>query len=214
MAPGFVSPGVFVASSASVAFLELLGALLARVLPASSRLALVGFTRFAQSACLFLILRAGGKGAETVGLKRHGIRSGLAKGVIWGVGFGTVVAGTCLLLWAWGWDPFPLLRTELPPGWGRDRVGYFLVGVLVSPFAEEVYFRGIAYGFLKRWGKPAAICVSSLLFAFSHPAGQRLPLIQFVGGLLFALAYEREGNLVVPLVLHGAGNLFLFVLSL
>jgi membrane protease YdiL (CAAX protease family) len=35
-----------------------------------------------------------------------------------------------------------------------------------------------------------------------------------VGGVVFALAYEKEKNLLVPIVIHISGNLAIFALSL
>ena len=83
---------------------------------------------------------------------------------------------------------------------------------IVAPFAEELFFRGLLYGFFRRWGAPFAIILSTALFTFAHPL-RGLPLTQIVGGLLFALAYEVEGNLLAPITVHVLGNLAIFTLS-
>jgi hypothetical protein len=35
-----------------------------------------------------------------------------------------------------------------------------------------------------------------------------------IGGILFAVAYELEKNLLVPIIIHVLGNLAIFVLAL
>jgi membrane protease YdiL (CAAX protease family) len=39
-------------------------------------------------------------------------------------------------------------------------------------------------------------------------------LAQIIGGIVFALAYEASGNLLVPITIHVLGNLAIFTLSL
>jgi len=79
---------------------------------------------------------------------------------------------------------------------------------------EEVFFRGILYGFLRRWGIAVALVLSTCAFAFTHGLGHGFPLTQVVGGILFAAAYEVEKNLLVPISIHCLGNLAIFSLSL
>jgi uncharacterized protein len=43
-----------------------------------------------------------------------------------------------------------------------------------------------------------------------HPMDRSLPVTQIIGGLLFAVAYEVEGNLLVPITIHALGNLAIF----
>jgi len=37
---------------------------------------------------------------------------------------------------------------------------------------------------------------------------------QIVGGIIFAIAYEKEGSLIVPITIHVLGNMAIFTLSL
>jgi hypothetical protein len=90
---------------------------------------------------------------------------------------------------------------------------FFVVGGLIAPVAEEIFFRGIVYGFLRRWGFAVALIGSTLLFAWVHP-GAGVPITQIIGGLVFAAAYEIEGNLAVPITIHVLGNTAIFGLSL
>jgi hypothetical protein len=84
----------------------------------------------------------------------------------------------------------------------------------VAPIAEEVFFRGILYGFLRRWGVLLALILTTAIFVLAHPVFPGIPVTQMVGGIIFALAYEIEGNLMAPITIHVLGNMAIFTLSL
>lgn len=85
-------------------------------------------------------------------------------------------------------------------------VALILLTVVVAPISEEVIFRGCLYRFLK--GKaPAFVAVifTSGIFALLH--WNWLSLIPlFVLGIVLTYAYERTGNLKVPILLHSIFN--------
>jgi membrane protease YdiL (CAAX protease family) len=87
------------------------------------------------------------------------------------------------------------------------------VGGLIAPVAEELCFRGIVYSFFRRWGILIALVASTALFVALHTF-QGLPVVQIVGGIVFAIAYETTGNLMVPITIHCLGNITIFTLSL
>jgi membrane protease YdiL (CAAX protease family) len=91
---------------------------------------------------------------------------------------------------------------------------FFVVGGIISPVAEEIFFRGMLYGYFRRWGMWAALLLSTAVFVTAHAIFHRVPVPQIVGGILFALAYEKEKNLMVPITIHVLGNLAIFTLSL
>lgn len=80
--------------------------------------------------------------------------------------------------------------------------------VLVAPLLEEFVFRGVLYRTLKGGlGMGPAIAATSLLFALVHKnALVFLPLVVLAAGL--ALAYERTGDLRVPIMMHAFFNAF------
>lgn len=90
--------------------------------------------------------------------------------------------------------------------------------LLVGP-GEELLFRGLIQGSLRESFSPAAaIGVASLIFAVAHfPSligqGSRLVYIAIIFALsvILGAAYERTDNLVVPAVIHGGYNAFLFL---
>ena len=100
----------------------------------------------------------------------------------------------------------PVNRNEL--------VLLFLVGGMVGPVAEEVFFRGICYGFFRRWGVFAAVVLTTGIFVLAHSLKFGVPVPQTIGGILFAMAYELEGSLLVPIIIHILGNLAIFSISL
>ena len=53
-----------------------------------------------------------------------------------------------------------------------------------------------------------------MMFVLAHPIFPVIPIPQVVGGIVFAVAYEIEGSLMVPITIHAQGNLAIFTLSL
>lgn len=80
------------------------------------------------------------------------------------------------------------------------------LAVVIAPLAEETLFRGFVYGVLKRYtDAPFAALSSSLMFAIIHMhVGSLLPL--WTLAVLFCLAYEITGCLLVPMILHSIFN--------
>ena len=91
-----------------------------------------------------------------------------------------------------------------------DGIGFkilvIFVAVVIAPLAEEILFRGFVYGVLKRYtDAPFAALSSSLMFAIIHlHVGSLLPL--WMLAVLFCLAYEITGCLLVPMLLHAIFN--------
>ncbi len=87
-------------------------------------------------------------------------------------------------------------------------IGMLLLVGIATPFCEEVYFRGVLYGWMRgRWRPAIAIPASALIFGLSH-FYYPLPVMLLVAvlGVIFALAYERSGSLWAPVGIHGAYN--------
>ena len=86
-----------------------------------------------------------------------------------------------------------------------------LLGGVVAPFAEEVFFRGYLYAGLRElWGRNWALFASSLAFAVVHFTPGVLPPMLLIG-LILAYTYERSGSLWPSIALHGAINAIAFV---
>lgn len=98
------------------------------------------------------------------------------------------------------------LQTETPM-W----LGIIAFGIL-APLGEELVFRGLVHGNLKKvFPVPAAILLSGLMFGVFHGN-----LVQGVYatilGWVFAWAYELYGTILIPMAMHGIANLFVYLL--
>jgi membrane protease YdiL (CAAX protease family) len=83
--------------------------------------------------------------------------------------------------------------------------------VLVGPLAEEAFFRGYTFGFLRqRLGFPAALLVSSVLFAVIHFNLSGF-LIYLIIGVVLAWVYERTSSLMAPIAGHVTVNALVLV---
>ena len=99
--------------------------------------------------------------------------------------------------------------------------GLFLYGI-VSPFAEEVVFRGIIYNRLKkmfgdfqdkkRFRIIGPMVISALLFGFYHGNIVQM-LYGFLMGVLIACVYEKGGRLLYAFLFHAAANAAVYVIT-
>jgi len=81
----------------------------------------------------------------------------------------------------------------------------FVVGLCI-PFAEELLFRGVLYGWLRqRLGVPAAALLSAVLFSGVHRIVWLIPALAVIGVIL-ALVYEKSGSLWPAIVVHALFN--------
>ncbi|MGA6927325.1 MAG: CPBP family intramembrane glutamic endopeptidase, partial [Desulfosarcina sp.] len=151
-------------------------------------------------------------GVHALGLDREDLLPGLKKGLAWSAAFAAVAGLLILGLSLAGQSPLTWIRSPLPVP-GSQRGLFFLVGGIIALLAEEVVFRGLIFGYLRRWGVSTAVLVSTALFAAIHPWSV-LPVTQIVGGLVFAVAYHTSGSLMTPITIHTLGNLAIFTLSL
>jgi membrane protease YdiL (CAAX protease family) len=212
MAPKTIEPKVLFISLASIIAAE---ATMSVVLAGAVRypVLILAMARLAEILVLLVIVSISGKGLSSIGLARDQIVAGLKKGLIWSAAFGLCACLGFVMFFAIHNNPIRLIKTDLPQGAGR-LILFFVVGGLVAPIAEEVFFRGIIYGFLRRWGVLLAIAGTTVIFVFAHAINSGIPLTQVVGGIVFAVAYEVEGKLMAPITIHVLGNMAIFALSL
>jgi uncharacterized protein len=203
---------VFLLCLAGVGVLELLAGYAGGSGEGIHPLELVGLVRTLEIALILIIVISHGQGLPSLGLAPHGLWPGVKRGMLWSACFGmvAVAAGSVLLLA--GMNP-AMFSAQLPGGL-NNRILFFLVGGVVGPLAEEVFFRGVCYGFFRRWGRVTALIFTTLLFVSAHAMKTGVPLTQIVGGVVFALAYEFEKSLMVPIVIHILGNLALFTIAM
>lgn len=170
----------------------------------------LGGLRMLQTAAVVAVFRWGDGELGDIGLKRENWLPGFRRGIVWSLGFGALVLAGFLALWLADVNPLRLFRAGIGVA-VPERVAFFVVGGILGPVAEEVVFRGVLYGYFRRWGVMAALGISTAVFVLLHGGGG---FTQIVGGVLFALAYEREKMLMTPITVHVLGNLALFSLAL
>jgi len=107
---------------------------------------------------------------------------------------------------AFSGTPFrnPQIELIAPGGFSWSYLlGMTFVTGIVAPIAEEIAFRGVLYGWLRqRFGVPAGVAISALLFSVAHGIPALIPALA-VQGMVLALLYERSGSLWPPIIAHG-----------
>ena len=173
----------------------------------------IGMARIADIAAMVIIIVRWGNGMENIGLGKNKIFPGLLAGLAWAVGFGICALLLLGVMHVAGYNIRNLFfsSVETKP---FSLILLFVIGGFVSPVAEEIFFRGIIYRYLRRWGAILAIVGSTLVFSLAHLLSTGLTPVQVIGGLVFAISYEIRKNLFVPITIHVMGNMAIFTLSL
>jgi len=172
-----------------------------------------GVVRLIEITLIIIIVLVWGKGLSSIGLVASEMIKGLKRGLFWSAGFGIITFFAFIVLFLVDINSLTLIHTRLPEKSG-EIVLFYLVAGIIGPVAEEILFRGIIYGFFRRWGVLAALILSSVIFVLAHLTLSTIPIPQIVGGVIFAIAYEKEGSLIVPISIHALGNMAIFTLSL
>jgi len=135
------------------------------------------------------------------------------------IAVGTLLcAFPAILALQWGW--LALLRWFGQPAEPQDLIAIFsniqspwvmaglvVMACVVAPINEELLFRHGLYRFgRQRFGRAIALVASSLLFGASHANLAGVVPLAVLGAAL-ALAYEKSGDVRVPILAHGLFNL-------
>ncbi|MBZ6486206.1 type II CAAX endopeptidase family protein [Priestia aryabhattai] len=83
----------------------------------------------------------------------------------------------------------------------------FVSAAVISPFYEEIIYRGFFYTWLKRKGGIVfGLAGSSFIFMLVHiPTYNTLP-VNFFSGLVFAWVYEKTKSLLPSMIIHACFN--------
>ena len=91
-------------------------------------------------------------------------------------------------------------------------VGFVVYGFL-SPFSEELMFRGILYNGLKRvFPMKSAMILSAALFALYHGNGIQ-GMFAFLISLFIIYSYEATGNFLITFLIHMVCNLISYTMT-
>lgn len=93
-------------------------------------------------------------------------------------------------------------------------LGLVVIGVsvvVVAPVVEELFFRGLLLGAMRRrWGAVAAVVASSVVFGATHFQPLLLPALA-TAGAVFAVSAVRTRRLGTAIAVHAAFNATTFV---
>ncbi len=179
----------------------------------TSALLFLGVIRLAEAGVILFSVWQCQHGISPLGLASETLRTGLIRGLIWSSGFGSIILIGFAVCFFFTVDPLAWVQMPLPAG-GAELMAFYLVGGIIGPIAEEIFFRGVIFGFFRRWGFWPAMVISTGIFVVAHLSGTRIPVIQLAGGVVFAVAYEKTGSLATPILIHILGNLSIFTLAL
>ncbi|WP_339171356.1 CPBP family intramembrane glutamic endopeptidase [Solibacillus sp. FSL R5-0691] len=90
----------------------------------------------------------------------------------------------------------------------------FVSAAVISPFYEELFYRGFLYRWLRtRIGFYGAIVISSTIFTIVHIPAYNVMPVNFFSGIIFALAYERTNSIWPSVLIHGITNGIMVLLT-
>lgn len=170
-----------------------------------------GLLRLAYLGLILVVIQRKGLGFGAIGITPGKWKQSIGRGLILSLCFGGVVFS----LWGVGLlFHFNLFRLLFSPQTESatvfELVSLFLIGGILSPMAEDCLFTGCLYNAL---ATKIPIILSALgtalVFALLH-GFPPFPFPQFIGGLLFTLAFEYSKNLLTPITIHIIANSVLF----
>jgi membrane protease YdiL (CAAX protease family) len=84
-----------------------------------------------------------------------------------------------------------------------------VAATVLAAVAEELFFRRLMFGWISRWGQPAAIGVTAVAFALVHlPAyGVSVLPVNLAAGILLGWQRWASGGWSAPAITHIAANL-------
>ncbi|MYL32568.1 CPBP family intramembrane metalloprotease [Pontibacillus yanchengensis] len=83
----------------------------------------------------------------------------------------------------------------------------FVSATIISPFYEEIFYRGFIYSWLRdRWNVGISLFSSSAIFTIVHiPHYNTLPVV-FLSGLVFGWMFEKTNSVVSSMIIHALFN--------
>jgi membrane protease YdiL (CAAX protease family) len=96
-----------------------------------------------------------------------------------------------------------------PTRWEPSHAGAFAISafavVVLGPLVEELLFRGVGFGLLRRYGAVTAVLGTAVAFAFWHGLVQAWPAL-FIFGVGIAILRLRTGSILPGYVFHAFFN--------
>ena len=152
------------------------------------------------------------------------LKKGVITGLVWSFYFAVAaLIGGVVILFTTKTNPFLLFNSPIVSNLNHkktfDLAIFLITGCIISPVAEELFFRGFVYSFVRKYGVMYAITISTLIFVLPHISGGNAIIapnlfIPLTGGFVFALSYEYSKSLAAPVIIHILGNSSIFTLHL
>jgi hypothetical protein len=101
----------------------------------------------------------------------------------------------------------PQLEFFLPEGISfPGALGIMLFGGIAVPFAEELFFRGVLFAWLrKHWSMWPSLLASAFLFGLVH-FDIAVGVTAFILGIVLGWVYEKSKSLWAPFLIHALNN--------
>jgi membrane protease YdiL (CAAX protease family) len=147
---------------------------------------------------------------ELDALPREAPPWGVLRSLTAGIGVGTVIAviGCGWVVLVHSVEPFRSWHESVKSHdltILQDRIQLLILAVVFAPVTEEVLFRRLIFGTMRRSvGFVPAALLSATMFTLVHHPISMLPV--FVIGLATAWIYERTGRLAAPIFVHVVYN--------
>lgn len=88
----------------------------------------------------------------------------------------------------------------------QSPIWFFIVGAIIAPLVEEVFFRGFLFqGFRQKYGWLTALLLSSAIFGAAHLDPVSL-IPTFILGCVLAFMYHRSNSLWPGIIFHATIN--------
>lgn len=84
----------------------------------------------------------------------------------------------------------------------------FLINIIIVPIFEEIFFRVIVFGYLKKnYNIKLSIFVQALVFSLMH-LNLTQGIYTFISGIILALIYIKSKTILASIIVHMECNLF------
>lgn len=176
----------------------------------TSEMKLIFASRIAETVILIMALCLYYDPA-LMGLDKTGIKKGIIKGILWSAFFGVLAFSAISILWLKGFRVFDFFRINNAGSYG-DIFWLYAAAAMAGPVAEEIFFRGVVFGYFRKYGFTSATAASTLLFVSAHSTSG-IPFPQIAGGLVFAFLYEKTGSIMTSITVHISGNFAIFTIG-
>lgn len=166
--------------------------------------------QFLSTVLLVLLFTVWLKGASCweLGLKSARREDLIKYGLLGGVLIMALVVALGMLIDLWQPQIAPQVFEEMLRS-VDGKTGFiimFIMGAVMAPFSEELYYRGMIYPVMRRYlGPIGGALLAGLIFGAAHwDFWRTLPLA--VGGALLCYLYEKTGSIWVSMLAHGVWN--------